>query len=561
MEKFEALNNGFYLNKKKVIIDIKRNNKLLIISYFIIILLLVFSIYIYFKYTNLLEKYNQLESNFIQSSKSLENRLYQIQNITIQTTKDSENHSEIINSLIKALDVHAENIDNQIVCNKNLNKKVQEIENEIEIIKLNLSELEVRMDELNKNEIICKYEIKDSGNEILLFNYEDGMNSHPDWNNKKEIEENIDIYFEGKKLEMNNRFNADKPGIYTIKLKFKKMLKSIRKLFYDCKNLISVDMTNLISNNLLDISYLFSNCINLKEIKGIIKLDSVVIQNMEHLFSFCENLRVINGLNKLITYNVYYMNNMFDNCKSLEFLDLSDFDTSNVITLKGIFKGCESLKSIKGLNNFNTKNVLDFSEMFSSCSSLTSLDVSNFNTSKANDLSFMFNKCINLKEFKGLDKLETNNVVNFSGMFCSCSNLIFLDLTNFKTEKANAMSKMFEGCSKLEIIKGLSNFVTDNVIFMNFMFCGCKKLEFLGLEKFNTSKVQYFTGMFMDCINLKKLNLYHFEVLSANVDLMFQNVNQNKCELIANDEIIKKLFYKLRIIPGKGLSDRDIPFN
>ena len=120
---------------------------------------------------------------------------------------------------------------------------------------------------------------------------------------------------------------------------------------------------------------------------------------------------------------------------------------------------------------------------------------------------------------------------------------------------------MFEGCSKLEHIKGLSNFVTDNVIFMNFMFCGCKKLEYLGLEKFNTSKVQYFTGMFMDCINLKKLNLYHFEVLSANVDLMFQNVNQNKCELIANDEIIKKLFYKLRIIPGKGLSDRDIPFN
>ena len=224
---------------------------------------------------------------------------------------------------------------------------------------------------------------------------------------------------------------------------------------------------------------------------------------MEHLFSFCENLRVINGLNKLITYNVYYMNNMFDNCKSLKFLDLSDFDTSNVITLKGIFKGCESLKSIKGLNNFNAKNVLDFSEMFSSCSSLTSLDISNFNTSKANDLSFMFNKCINLKEFKGLDKLETNNVVNFSGMFCSCSNLIFLDLTNFKTEKANAMSKMFEGCSKLEIIKGLSNFVTDNVIFMNFMFCGCKKLEYLGLEKFNTSKVQYFTGMFMDCINLK----------------------------------------------------------
>ena len=384
------------------------------------------------------------------------------------------------------------------------------------------------------------------------------MNSHQDWNNKEEKEQNMEIYFKGKKLPFSNIFKVDKPGIYTIKLKFKKMMKSVRKLFHDCKTLIYVDITNFISNNLSDISYLFSKCINLKEIKGITNLVNENIQNMEHLFSFCENLREINGLNKLITNDVLFMNNMFENCKSLEFLDLTNFDTSNAITLKGIFKGCESLKQIKGLNNFITNNVLDFSEMFSSCSNIISLDVSNFNTSKANDLSFVFNKCINLKELKGLEKLNTRNVVNFSGMFCSCSNLIFLDLSNFKTKKAEVMSKMFEGCSKLETIKGLYNFVTDNVKNMNFMFCGCKKLEYLSLAKFNTSNVEYFTGMFMDCINLKKLNLYHFEILTSHVELMFQNVNQNICELIANDETIKKLFYKLRIIPWKGLSDRDL---
>ena len=561
MEKLDALNDGLYQNKKRIQIEIKRNHKLLIFSYFLIILLLIFSFYIYSKYTNLTEKIIQLENNFIQSSKSLENSLTQIHNITTQTSKDLENHSQIINSLRKTLTEHIELIKIQIEYNKNTSKRVQEIENNIENLKINYSILEEIMDGLNKNEIICKYEIKDTNSEILLFNYENEMNSHKDWNNKEEIEQNMDIYYNGKKLQFNNRFKADKPGIYSIKLKFKRIVKSIRKLFHDCKNLIYVDITNLISNNLSDISYLFSKCINLKEIKGITHLVSENIQNMEHLFSFCENLRIINGLNKLITNNVYYMNNMFDNCKSLEYLGISNFDTSNVITLKGIFKGCESLKQIKGLNNFNTNNVLDFSEMFSSCSNLTSLNVSNFNTSKADDLSYMFNKCMNLKEIKGLDKLNTSNVVNFSGMFCSCSNLIFLDLTNFKTYRAEIMSKMFEGCSKLEAIKGLSNFVTDNVKFMNFMFCGCKKLEFLSLERFNTSKVQYFTGMFMDCINLKKLNLYHFEISSSNVDLMFQNVNQNNCELIANDENIKKLFYKLRIIPWKGLSDRDTPYN
>ena len=52
---------------------------------------------------------------------------------------------------------------------------------------------------------------------------------------------------------------------------------------------------------------------------------------------------------------------MFGICYELEYLDLSNFDTSNVTTMRNMFVKCNKLKEIKGLNKFNTKNVTDIS--------------------------------------------------------------------------------------------------------------------------------------------------------------------------------------------------------
>ena len=47
---------------------------------------------------------------------------------------------------------------------------------------------------------------------------------------------------------------------------------------------------------------------------------------------------------------------MFNRCISLISLDISKFDTSNVINMSYMFSNCENLKSLN-LNNFNTLNV------------------------------------------------------------------------------------------------------------------------------------------------------------------------------------------------------------
>ena len=52
------------------------------------------------------------------------------------------------------------------------------------------------------------------------------------------------------------------------------------------------------------------------------------------------------------------MGSMFNGCSSLKEINLSNFDTHNVINMKVIFFGCSSLKEIN-LSNFNTDNVTD----------------------------------------------------------------------------------------------------------------------------------------------------------------------------------------------------------
>ena len=98
------------------------------------------------------------------------------------------------------------------------------------------------------------------------------------------------------------------------------------------------------------------------------------MKNTICLFNKCESLKSLD-LTRFNTTNLINMNWMFSDCSSLTSLDLSNFNTNKVISMSGIFYECSSLTSLN-LSNFNTNNVIDMNYMFSSCSSLTSLDLS-----------------------------------------------------------------------------------------------------------------------------------------------------------------------------------------
>ena len=123
---------------------------------------------------------------------------------------------------------------------------------------------------------------------------------------------------------------------------------------------------------------------------------------------------------------------MFLNCEYITSIDLSSFNTSEVINMSHMFSNCRSLTSINfGL--FNTTNVRDMSNMFSDCNYLNSLDLSSFNTKNVNSMSFMFYNCSQLNSID-LSSFDTKNVNSMSFMFYNCSQLNSIDLSSFDTK-------------------------------------------------------------------------------------------------------------------------------
>ena len=77
-----------------------------------------------------------------------------------------------------------------------------------------------------------------------------------------------------------------------------------------------------------------------------------------------------------------------------------------------MFSGCSSLTNIN-LSNFNTQNVIDMSYMFYQCSSLKNVNISNFNTQNVKYIKDMFDGCSSLPN-KNLPELNTQNVDDMS---------------------------------------------------------------------------------------------------------------------------------------------------
>ena len=148
------------------------------------------------------------------------------------------------------------------------------------------------------------------------------------------------------------------------------------------------------------------------------------VTDISHLFSYCMNLTTLDVSN-FNTSNVMYMQEMFYYCRSLTTLDVSNFDTSKVTNIADMFNTCQNLTTLN-LSNFNTINVTNMSTMFYDCNSLTSLDLSNFNTS---------------------------NVTQMGYMFYDCRNLTTLDLSNFNTSKVYYIVNMFSNCNSLTTVK------------------------------------------------------------------------------------------------------------
>ena len=94
-------------------------------------------------------------------------------------------------------------------------------------------------------------------------------------------------------------YKFNQKGKYIIQYSFKKYLTKINHMFYDCKFISKLDLSNFKTKNVINMSYMFGECSSLSNL----------------------------DLSKFNTQNVTDMSGMFNNCNSLTNLNLSNFNT------------------------------------------------------------------------------------------------------------------------------------------------------------------------------------------------------------------------------------------
>ena len=241
------------------------------------------------------------------------------------------------------------------------------------------------------------------------------------------------------------------------------------------------------------------------------------------------------------------MNSMFRKCKELEYLNLSNFDTSNVENMEGMFNECNKLKEIKGIDNFNTSNVTNMSGMFQECNELEHINLSNFDTSNVENMKGMFTACQKLKEIQGINSFNTSKVIDMKGMFIGCKEIEYLDLSNIDTSNVQNMDNMFGFCFKLKEIKGIENFNLSNVTSADEIFEECNALK-------NYDELVFLFG---DNINPNIQPINELNLIRKDIKVNFVSIDQkikysiNCSNLDVFSTLIEILCNKFNVLKNK----------
>ena len=100
-----------------------------------------------------------------------------------------------------------------------------------------------------------------------------------------------------------------------------------------------------------------------------------------------------------------------------KYIDISDWDVSNIASMRNMFSMCEELKSVGDISKWDVSNVIDMNSMFYHCKKFDQ-DISGWDVSKVSDMEYMFYRC---KKFNhDLSDWVVSNVRNNDHIFKHC---------------------------------------------------------------------------------------------------------------------------------------------
>lgn len=130
-----------------------------------------------------------------------------------------------------------------------------------------------------------------------------------------------------------------------------------------------IDVSDLDVSEITSFKNLFKNFYKLKKINGLETWNTSNVIDMGFMFYNCINLIFLN-VNNFDTSKVTHMELMFGNCESLETVNIINFDYSKIIDIEAIFCGCKKLTKIIGVEKIQEIPILNPLTIFFGCASL-----------------------------------------------------------------------------------------------------------------------------------------------------------------------------------------------
>ena len=125
-----------------------------------------------------------------------------------------------------------------------------------------------------------------------------------------------------------------------------------------------------------------------------------------------------------------------------KYIDISDWNVSNVTDMEDMFYWCEVLKSVGNLSNWNISNVKTMGGMFYKCESFNQ-DISCWDMSSVTDMASMFYGCRSLNQ--DLSNWDVSNVTDMGYMFCNCESFN-QDISKWNVSSVKNHLFMFTNC-------------------------------------------------------------------------------------------------------------------
>ncbi len=273
-----------------------------------------------------------------------------------------------------------------------------------------------------------------------------------------------------------------------------------------------------------------------------------------------ENATAIDGLSLLDTKHAITMEKMFSECRDVSDLDIDNWNTSNVISIKGMFAYCESLPTLNIKTKLRTdgdsttkawdiSKVTSLSQTFYHCKLLKDIDISNWNTSNVATAQMAFQGCEALENLDLKTKVAMVGDTTYTAWdlskntslyktFYSCSALETLDISNWNTSKTTSIRETFTYCSSLPALDIKTKVVTvgentytawdtsnNTSLYETF---GTTGLESLDISNWDTSKVTSLERTFDYSRSLKNLDVETKTVSVGDSSYIAWDTSSNK---------------------------------